>query len=374
MDPSLVGLQRRPAAAAAAARAEGAEPPPGQRVLHGDIDPPPRVRPGMQKLAIAAILVLGCLQFLPATHFRHPADPRRTWIPFDRSRYPVDLPNDIGSVDVFSWISCLDLRALAVLTNSTLSSSSDPHNISFNFLIPDEGTGNLPYYKLKVVLPDSNVTVTSQKQIKDKLNVATPEGNLFWSFPNELSPIIIGTTTFSQKRYVYISADSIVKGKVEDLAHIDLGTYAIGAVEDCTKHVGDYVSMDVLNAVQKTAAKKLVSTEPYDKDACLLDFDVLVVEPRKLQKHLIDSIMLWFRAFSLANPRDQIRLVITLALHDNYLKLPSSWKRADSNSDILNYDGLKNVCSEGGRQDQEQGYGDNWQQYLDHKSLAILSS
>ncbi|KAL5218754.1 hypothetical protein ABZP36_019438, partial [Zizania latifolia] len=285
-------------------------------------------------------------------HRRRPppvnADPHRTWIPFDRSRYPVDFPDEIGSVDVFSWISCLDLRTLALLTNSTLSSSSDPHNISFSFLIPEGGTEKLPYYKLKVVLPDSNIT-----QIKDKLNVATPEGNLFWSFPNELSPIIIGTTKFSQKRYVYISADSIVKGKIEDLAHIDLGSYAIGAVEDCAKRVGDYVSMDVLNAVQKTAPKNLVSTEPYVKDACLLDFDVLVVEPRKLRKDLIDSVMLWFRAFDLANPRDQIRLVITLAFHDNDLKLPSNWKRADANSDILNYDGPKNVCSEGGRQDQE---------------------
>lgn len=89
MDPSP-GLQRRPAAAAAAAlRGEGAEPPRGQRVLHGDIDPPPRARPAVQKLAIAAIVVLGCLQFLPATHFRDPADPQRNWIPFDRSRNPV---------------------------------------------------------------------------------------------------------------------------------------------------------------------------------------------------------------------------------------------------------------------------------------------
>ncbi|KAF0914976.1 hypothetical protein E2562_033057 [Oryza meyeriana var. granulata] len=373
MDPSPGGLQRRPAAAAAAARGEGAEPPRGQRVLHGDIDPPPRARPGMQKLAIAAIVVLGCLQFLPATHFRDPADPQRTWIPFDRSRYPVDLPDEVGSVNVFSWISCLDLRTLAVLTNSTLSSSSDPHNISFNFLIPERGTDKSPYYKLKAVLPDSNVTVASQKKIEDKLNVATPEGNLFWSFPDELSPIIIGTTQFSQKRYVYISADSIVKGKVEDLGRIGLGTYAIGAAEDCTKHVGDYVSMDVLHAVQKTAPKNLVYTEPYDKDACLLDFDVFVVEPRKLRKDLIDSIMVWFGAFSLANPRDQIRLAITLAFYDNYLKLPSSWKHADANSDILNYDGPKKVCSEGGRQLQEQGYGDNWQQYLDQKSIAVLS-
>jgi hypothetical protein len=29
----------------------------------------------------------------------------------------------VGSVDVFSWISCLDLRTLAALANSTLSSS-----------------------------------------------------------------------------------------------------------------------------------------------------------------------------------------------------------------------------------------------------------
>lgn len=354
-------------------RGEGAEPPRGQRVLHGDIDPPPRARPAVQKLAIAAIVVLGCLQFLPATHFRDPADPQRNWIPFDRSRNPVDLPDEVGSVNVFSWISCLDLRTLAVLTNSTISSSSDPHNISFNFLIPERGTDKSPYYKLKAVLPDSNVTVASQKKIEDKLNVATPEGNLFWSFPNELSPIIIGTTQFSQKRYVYISADSIVKGKIEDLGRIDLGTYAIAAVEDCTKRIGDYVSIDVLNAVQKTAPKNLVYTEPYDKDACLLDFDVLVVEPRKLRKDLIDSIMVWFRAFSLANPRDQIRLAVTLALYDNYLKLPSNWKRADANSDILNYNGPKNVCSEGGRQLQEEGNGDEWQLYLDQKSLAVLS-
>lgn len=71
--------------------------------------------------------------------------------------------------------------------------------------------------------------------------------------------------------------------------------------------------------------------------------------------------------------RDQIRLAVTLALYDNYLKLPSNWKRADANSDILNYNGPKNVCSEGGRQLQEEGNGDEWQLYLDQKSLAVLS-
>jgi hypothetical protein len=43
----------------------------------------------MQKVAIVAIVLLGCLQFLPATHFRDPNDPHRNWIPFDGSRNPA---------------------------------------------------------------------------------------------------------------------------------------------------------------------------------------------------------------------------------------------------------------------------------------------
>jgi hypothetical protein len=83
------GLQRRPAAAARSG--VGAQEPPsrGQRAIHADVEPPPRPWPGMQKLAIVAIVVLGCLQFLPATHFRDPNDPQRNWIPFDGSRNPT---------------------------------------------------------------------------------------------------------------------------------------------------------------------------------------------------------------------------------------------------------------------------------------------
>lgn len=360
----MEGLQRRPAAAAANARAQ--QPPPA---IHCDVEPAPRPWPGMQMLAIAAVLVLGGLQFLPATHFRHPADPGRNWVPFDPTRHPLDLS---GRIEIFSWISCLDLRTLAVLMNSTLSSSSEPHDVYFNFLIPEGGKDKLPFDKITSVLPDSNITVTSQKQIKDKLNVATPEGNFFWSFHNELSSIIIATTRLSKKRYVYISADSVIKGKIEELARIDLGIYAIGAVEDCSKRVGDYTNMDVLNAVHRTIG--LASTEPYNKDTCLLDIDVLVVEPRYLKRNTIDAIKVWVKGLSLANPRDGIQLAITLAFYDNYLKLPSSWKRGNANADILNYDGPRNVCSADGRQHQEQGSGETWRQYLSEKSDAMLST
>jgi len=155
---------------------------------------------------------------------------------------------------------------------------------------------------------------------------------------------------------------------------MDLGTYAVAATEDCSKRFGDFVSMDVLSAIQRAAAKNWVSKEPYDKDACLVDFDVLLVEPRKLEKNLVESIKWWTGVVNVANPRDHIRLAIALALYDKYLKLPSIWKRANANADILNYDGPKKVCSDDGRQHEKSSYGDNWKEYLHQKSEAILNS
>ena len=72
--------------------------------------------------------------------------------------------------------------------------------------------------------------------------------------------------------------------------------------------------------------------------------------------------------------RDHIRLAIALALYDKYLKLPSIWKRANANANILNYDGPKKVCSDDGRQHEKSSYGDNWKEYLHQKSEAILNS
>jgi len=85
---------------------------------------------------------------------------------------------------------------------------------------------------------------------------------------------------------------------------MDLGSYAIGAGVDCSKRLNDYISMDVLSAIQRAgAAQSWVPKEPYNKDACLLDFDVLLIEPRKLEKNLVASIMWWVNAINLANQR-----------------------------------------------------------------------
>ena len=71
--------------------------------------------------------------------------------------------------------------------------------------------------------------------------------------------------------------------------------------------------------------------------------------------------------------RDHIRLAIVLALYDKYLKIPSIWKRANANADILNYDGLKKVCSDDGHQHEQSSYGGNWKEYLHLKPGAILN-
>jgi hypothetical protein len=67
-------------------------------------------------------------------------------------------------------------------------------------------------------------------------------------------------------------------------------------------------------------------------------------------------------------------LAITLAFYNDYLNLPTNWKRANDNTDILYNDGPKNVCSEDGRQHEEKGSGEVWQQYLSQKSNAMLST
>ncbi|CAK9151502.1 unnamed protein product [Ilex paraguariensis] len=103
------------------------------------VDQAPNPRPISQFLAFGFIIFLGLLQFLPATHFRDPLDPFRKWVPFNsnvstmftQSRasshedtgYATAPGRENGIVHIVSWMDCLDLRMLAVLANSTLSSS-----------------------------------------------------------------------------------------------------------------------------------------------------------------------------------------------------------------------------------------------------------
>ncbi|KAJ3670046.1 hypothetical protein LUZ60_010370 [Juncus effusus] len=373
------GLTRRPAGSQAN-RSEGAGP------LRADVEPAPRQRPGMQKLAIGAILILGCVQiFLSPTHFRDPKDPRRSWIPFDPARHdPISVYREstvekkeveIKGVHVFSWIDdCLDLVALAVLTNSTLSASRYPADVFFHFLVPAEEDEKLSYYKLKVVIPNSNIEIISQKAAKEKLGLPNLEGDSMQLLLNQIAPLIVPKSHLSLSKYVYISPNTIIKGQIEELFSTDLGSYTISSAENCVKRLGDFVKIEVLNAIQRTAAKSWISDKPYDKNACIPNFNLILVNPSKIDANLAEAIVWWSNVLDLQITRgDHIRLAMALTLYNKNLKLPSSWKLENDETKVTQYDGPKRECATNKNHDIPIGTDNTWEQYLSPKSIAILT-
>lgn len=59
----------------------------------------------------------------------------------------------------------------------------------------------------------------------------------------------------------------------------------------------------MLNAIQRTAAKSWVSEKPYDKDACIPDFNVVLVDPRKLHNTLTEAVLWWTKVLDLESAR-----------------------------------------------------------------------
>lgn len=279
-----------------------------------------------------------------------------------------------------SWTDCLDLRMLAVLVNSTLSSSRFPEHIYFHFFVPDGEDEKLSYYKLKVLLPHSNLTIIGQKEVKEKLRTVIPEWDLLGPSLHELVPLLIPIINPSLSRYIYISSAIMMKGNIEELFGVDLGMYALAAAKDCSKRLGDYVNIDVLNAIQRTAAKVWVSDEPYDRNACLPDFNLALFNTWKLDKKLLEAILWWTKVLNLKDERsNKINTAVVLALYNKYLNLPSVWKIPDSiasefynETNILWYDGPARVCS-GMRQHQGIDTSNMWRQYLNSKSDVILA-
>ncbi|KAL5977207.1 hypothetical protein ACLOJK_021549 [Asimina triloba] len=415
---STPGISRRPVNSTNTSSSRSRAPP--APVIHPDIDPPPTPRPVAQFLAFALILFFTFLQFLPATHFRDPSDPLRSWIPYDSSaasqvqrklviggepdavalcsqssvsrapngeisRVASAGSGEAGSIHVVSWVDCLDLRMLAVLANSTLSHSRYPEHIHFHFFIPDGYVDKVSYYKLKVLFPDSNLEILGQEEVKQKLNATVSVGEYTMPSIHALAPFIIPITHPSLSRFIYVSPDIILKGSIEELFETDLVNYGIAATEDCSKHLGDYVSFDVLDAIQRVSVKPWVSMKPYERTACPPNHDVLLISARKFEKDILESILWWTKLLNIQHKRNnQINPAVALALYGKHLKLSTAWivgdstptpqKLNDDGKKVLRFDGPRNVCSpEHDNHDiQHSNFGNLWEQYLPPTSSGIL--
>ncbi|XP_059439735.1 uncharacterized protein LOC132172280 [Corylus avellana] len=362
-----------------------------------DVDPAPTPRPIFQCLGFGFIIFLVFLQFLPATHFRQPSDPMRNWTPFDNHNAPpsttlgassdgnssffTNNDGDDRMVHLVSWMDCLDLRLLAVLANSTLSSSRSLHQVFFHFFIPKGNEDKVSFFKLKVLFPDSNLEIHGQEEVKEIVRTAIFGTQLVGSSFAEIAPFIIPSVHQSLSKFIYLSPNILMKGRVEELLGTDLRNYAIGAAEDCSKKLDMFFNFDVLDAIQRSASKPWVSETPYMKNACTPDLSVLLIDSRKLEGDFVEAFLWWSKVLNLSERSSRKNPAIVLALYNRYLKLSSSWLPTHAasleminKSMVIHYDAPNNsVCSEfGSEATPESDHGNIWMHYLGSMSDRIL--
>lgn len=91
----------------------------------------------------------------------------------------------------------------------------------------------------------------------------------------------------------------VLQARVEELIGVDLNNYAIASAEDCSQRLKTYVNSDVLDAIQRSGSKPWVSKTPYAKDTCLPDLSVLVINARKLDKDIVETVLWWSKVLNL---------------------------------------------------------------------------
>lgn len=319
--------------------------------LHIDIDEPPRPSRFAPLIALLVLVFFLLLQLLPATHYRHPFDPHRQWndiIPSHPTAKQTVTNSSMQAeppehVYIFSWSDDLDLRPLAVLVNSTISSSRKPGNIIFYLLIPDDLEDRFQH-NFMVLFPKSTIFIYRHNVIREKVKIIASDGeNSILDFPH-LLPFYIPKIFQNIRRFIYLVPDIIVKDKVEDLLQVNLTNSPVAAVEDCSQN------FEVLNAIKKSSAMLSGTQMPYTENTCILDPSVLLVNAGLLAKeNFIEVIKMWRKLLHREGARDgRSDQEIMLALNGNYTKLDASWNIRESRfsgigSDvkIFHFDGEK---------------------------------
>ncbi|KAK6944600.1 hypothetical protein RJ641_025702 [Dillenia turbinata] len=361
-----------------------------RRDIAPNLSPNPSPRPLTRIAAFFVLIILGLLQFLPATHFRHPSDPSRTWQSFSslspgspgdgNSSLTTATGTDDGMLHIVTWMDSHDLWFLAVLANSTLSNSRFPDLVYFHFYIPDGLDTKVSYFKLKVLFPYTNIEILGQQEVKEKIE-ADSFGEDFIGVPLEdIVPFVIPSLHRSLNRFMYVRPNVVMKGSVEELLSVDLRNYAVAVTDDCTRHLDTFVNPDVLNAIQRSASKPWVSMTPYAKNACLPDLTVIVIDAVNLEKDMVQSILWWSRVLNLSERMSMTNPAVALALYNRYLKLSTTWLAADlmssetTKSKIFHYNHAKSISSMSFDATSDSDKDLLWEKYLPPLANQILAT
>lgn len=347
------------------------------------VDPAPKVHPAAPWVALLLILGFLALQLYPATHFRHPKDPSRTWVPITRHEsgevdhqatweeahrtwygYSIQdamnyrLQQDRGveeensrlemhqDVQIFISTDEKDLRPLAVVINSTIRNAKHPERLKFNLVIP-ASESKLEYYKLTHFFKEASIEIISEgidlahiselimyrKESKARKELATPYNYVPYYLPQLLKDRDID-------RIIYLDTDVVVKGDIEELYQKNLGGYPAAAARDCSQRLGTYLNFNRLEEIQtrENGSKSWLPIKPFDEEECVYNRGVLVIDVKRwIQLNVTETIEWWIKESNKATEKESNKagkVLFTyglsqppfmLALYKNYKELELEW-------------------------------------------------
>ncbi|XP_024384790.1 probable galacturonosyltransferase-like 10 isoform X2 [Physcomitrium patens] len=371
------------------------------RTIRADLEPAPQPWPGLTYVALFLLCGFVALQMYPSTHWRHPQDRTKTWIPHDRtetdqasstdpfysslSEEQGQQAQDLASqgtvsnlsndekhdeytlaflkkaseqvVHIFVSTDGADFRPLAVLVNSTISNAVHPERLHFHLVLPASHHSRAKH--LAAFFQDTKIDIVSENiDFKDmekhitfrKNSKARPELQSVYNF----APFLLPLHFKDVGRFIYLDADIVVKGNIEELIQIDLGNRAAAAVEDCSQTFETYFDFNELAKIQARPEKPTwVPTEPIKPDACVFNRGVLVIDTNQWIKQQVTEAILWWMdefqsAESVLYKYGLSQPPFLLALYGKYMKLDTPW----------NVRGLgRNEFSEREREFLESKYG-----------------
>ncbi|KAJ6426335.1 hypothetical protein OIU84_022030 [Salix udensis] len=213
---------------------------------------------------------------------------------------------------------------------------SYPELVSFHFFIPGGNEDRVPFYKLKVLFPHSNLEI-HREEVNEIARTAFSDEQYAKPSYKETVPFIIPTVHQFLSKSIYVSPNVIMKARVEEeLIGVVLDNYAIATADVCSQRLKTHVNSDVLDAL---------------------------------------------KALNLRERTDRKNPAIALALYSRYFKLSSSSMVKDITSSEVNsimiiyYDGpktscMKSICGAA----LEYSHGNVLTQYLPSISDRILGT
>ncbi|EFJ37980.1 hypothetical protein SELMODRAFT_437525 [Selaginella moellendorffii] len=334
----------------------------------GEVDPllpvpelAPAPKPWKGAPIVAALICVAflMLQMLPATHYRHPADPTRTWIPIRQEQDQGESGKEVEEVDAREFVTGIkstsidlfvctdekDLRPLVVVINSTLANTRHTQRIRFH-IITTESQREAWLSKLKALFPLAAIDMVSFLDIvlfhgSEKIDFEEISNHVFYrkdskarealTSPYNFLPFYLPRMFPGMQRIIYLDSD--VVGDIEELFNTDLEDHPVAAVEDCSQIFGSYFNFDLLHRIQSREASEStpwIPRQPFDPTACIFNRGVLVIDPRKWIEHnSTEAIEWWLDEFHQAQ-KPLYKYGVSqppflLALYNHYKKLDTAW-------------------------------------------------